>query len=256
MDESKEVQDMQRRVTFSNPEGLSLVGIIHTPPQAKDIGIILCHGFTGSKNRNFIPILADEFALYGYTTLRFDFSGNEESEGKFEDRTYTKYIEDLRMTITYFRKYVSRICIVGHSMGGAIAILEYNRYKDYNACVLLAPGIILQRDFFTMKQKEQLRMSRYLDFTAWGKPYRLKQEYFTDRKRYDLLEEGKKIPLPTLLLIGEKDTVVSIDACKEVAQHNKSIILKIIPEEDHIFHNKTNTMLKHIIPFLASLPLQ
>lgn len=247
---------MQKRVTFHNSEGLTLVGIVHTPPKAKDLGIILCHGFTENKDRTFIPTLADKLATMGYTTLRFDFSGNGESEGLFEDRTYTKYLEDLRVAISYSKKCVPRICVAGHSMGGAIAILEYEKYRNYEACVLLAPGIVLVRNFFTPKQKDQLRIQGYLEFITRGEKKKLMRKYFEDRKRYNSLEEGKKVTIPTLLLIGEKDLDVRVDACKELAQYNQNIILKMLSEEDHLFHNKTDVIIDYIHPFLTSLSRQ
>lgn len=252
MDENKRVQNVQSKVTFYNPEGLSLVGIIHTPLKAKDLGVILCHGFTGSKDRNFISSLAEGLEVVNYPVLRFDFSGNGESEGRFEDRTYTKYVDDLRTAIAYFKQYVSHICVTGHSMGGAIAILEYEKYRNYDACVLLAPGIVLTRNFFTTKQKDQLQTQGYLEFIAWGEKKRLTREYFEDRKRYNILESGGKVAIPTLLLIGEKDIVVSVDACKKLAYANKKVTLKVLTEEDHLFHNKTDAISEHINPFLIS----
>ena len=54
---------------------------------------------------------------------RFDFSGNGESEGTFEDSTYHKEVEDLKEVMQYFKnKGVKEFCLVGHSMGGAVAI--------------------------------------------------------------------------------------------------------------------------------------
>ncbi len=203
---------MLKKIFIRNPEGLRLSTILHIPEKPKEIGVILCHGFTGSKDKNFIPELALELEKQGFLTLRFDFSGNGESEGKFEDRTYTKYVEDLKSVIEWFRSKVNKICVIGHSMGGSIAIIEYSKYKNFDKLVLLAPGIKSARKDIP---KESFK-GDYVEFVdSWGVKRRLKIEYFEDRRRYDQIKLADSIKIPTLVIIGSEDNVVSVEKCKE-----------------------------------------
>jgi len=41
---------MEQKIYFKNSENLKLAGILHIPKYKKEIGIIICHGFTGSKD--------------------------------------------------------------------------------------------------------------------------------------------------------------------------------------------------------------
>ena len=244
---------MEQKVYFKNSENLKLAGILHTPKHKKEIGIIICHGFTGSKDKNFIPELARNLERNNFLVLRFDFSGNGESEGKFEERTYSKYVEDLKSAIDWFRKQIKKICIIGHSMGGSIALIEYSKYRNYDKITLLAPAIKIIKKRFTKVDFQKLEKQGYIDFIdSWGEKRRLTKQYFEDRESYNQIELGKNLDIPTLIIVGDKDESVSVDKCRELFQIIPSADkkLKILKNKDHVFHNKSNKILKYILEFL------
>jgi len=249
---------MERKVWFKNSENLKLVGILHVPKHRKETGIIICHGFTGSKDKNFIPELARSLERNNFLVLRFDFSGNGESEGKFEERTYSKYVEDLNSAVNWLGGRTKKICVIGHSMGGSVALIEYSMHRNYDKIVLLAPAIATTE--FTKTDAEMLEKRGYIDFIdSWGEKRRITKEYFDDRKSYDETELGKSVDIPTLIIIGDKDEVVSIDKCRELFRIIPSTDkkLEILKNENHVFHNKASGILKHILEFLqrdAGLP--
>ena len=73
------------RVTFQNAKHEILVGLL------RDCGrkaVILCHGWKSTKEQSMFVQLADRLEAEGLTTLRFDFSGNGESEGGFHYGNY------------------------------------------------------------------------------------------------------------------------------------------------------------------------
>ena len=57
--------------------------------------VVLGHGVTGNKDRPFVVALGEGLAAAGIPALRFSFSGNGGSEGKFTDSTISKEVEDL-----------------------------------------------------------------------------------------------------------------------------------------------------------------
>ncbi|MCD6092475.1 MAG: alpha/beta fold hydrolase [Candidatus Aenigmarchaeota archaeon] len=244
---------MEQKIYFKNSENLKLAGILHIPKYKKEIGIIICHGFTGSKDKNFIPELARNLERNNFLVLRFDFSGNGESEGKFEERTYSKYVEDLKSAIDWFREQIKKICVIGHSMGGSIALIEYSKYKNYDKIILLAPGIKIIKKSFTKVDFEKLEKQGYIDFIdSWGEKRRLTKQYFEDRESYNQIELGKNLDIPALIIVGDNDESVSVDKCRELFQILPSTDkkLKILKNEDHVFHNKSNKILKYILEFL------
>ncbi|KAL3134145.1 hypothetical protein ABBQ32_008564 [Trebouxia sp. C0010 RCD-2024] len=82
----------EREVTFTNPSNESLAGIFLDAGSSKTA--ILCHGYTDHKNGFHLPAIAEALANRGWSSLRFDFSGNGKSEGSFrygnynEEKTY------------------------------------------------------------------------------------------------------------------------------------------------------------------------
>src|SRR3954465_2689602 len=66
-----------------------------TGKKESDTIVVLGHGVTGNKDRPFLVTLAEELAKGGLNTLRFSFSGNGGSAGRFIDSNISKEVEDL-----------------------------------------------------------------------------------------------------------------------------------------------------------------
>ncbi len=103
-----------------------------------DTLIILGHGVTGNKDRPVIVNTTDDLVAAGYSCLRFSFAGNGNSEGKFEDCTISKEIEDLTAVIDQIQDTTKKIVYIGHSMGGAVGTLFAARDERLSALISLA----------------------------------------------------------------------------------------------------------------------
>ena len=57
--------------------------------------VVLGHGVTGNKDRPLLVAIAEGLSKKGWSCIRFSFSGNGDSEGKFEDSNITKEVDDL-----------------------------------------------------------------------------------------------------------------------------------------------------------------
>lgn len=86
---------------------------------------ILMHGFGGNKNARLMTLLSDSLLRHGIATVRFDFNGHGESEGKFEEMTVPNEIEDAKKVYAYVCSQPcadsTRVALVGHSQGGVVA---------------------------------------------------------------------------------------------------------------------------------------
>jgi alpha-beta hydrolase superfamily lysophospholipase len=108
-----------------------------------------------------------------------------------------------------------RVCVIGHSMGAAIAAIEYSAYRNFDYAVLLAPPFGLKKRAFTDEELRRMEEQGYLEFVdQWGRSRKLKKEYFEVRKNYDLLEEAKNLAVPTMIIIGKKDDVIDVERCR------------------------------------------
>jgi hypothetical protein len=74
--------------SFTNSIGEKLSGTLHRPNVSSGFGFVLGHCFTCSRHTRILIDLSNALTNLGFCVLRFDFSGNGQSEGRFEDSTY------------------------------------------------------------------------------------------------------------------------------------------------------------------------
>lgn len=95
--------------------------------------VVVVHGFKGFMDWGCWPWVAERCAEAGVSCLRFDFSHNgigadpqvfSEPE-RFQANTFTREVEELRSVIRAARElpHVGGVSLLGHSRGGAIALL-------------------------------------------------------------------------------------------------------------------------------------
>ena len=110
--------------------------------------VVIGHGVTGNKDREWAVVLASELAAAGFSSLRISFSGNGESEGDFRESTPTKEAADLSAVLDHCGDF--RVTFVGHSMGGAVGVLCAKDDKRITRLISLA-GMVETADFVSRK---------------------------------------------------------------------------------------------------------
>ena len=133
--------------------GFTLAGTMTVPPgigKLRHPAVVLVTG-SGQLERDEtvagIPIfaqLAGSLAKEGFVVLRYDKRGIGQSGGRSERATLQDYADDLTTVVKWLAKRKDidpkRIAVVGHSEGGAVALLAA-REKKISALVLIAaPG--------------------------------------------------------------------------------------------------------------------
>ena len=104
--------------------------------------IIICHGFVGSRigvDRLFVKT-SRELAEDGYLVLRFDYIGCGESSGEYGAEGLESMINQTRTVLDYAIQCCDvdpkRITLLGHSLGGATALLTAVRDKRVNRLIM------------------------------------------------------------------------------------------------------------------------
>ncbi|HEX2343314.1 MAG TPA: alpha/beta fold hydrolase [Vicinamibacterales bacterium] len=155
-----------RRETTSHPgdvlasipaAGFTLAATVTRPPgpavaaRLKLPAVILVGG-SGPTDRDQvvagIPIfgqLAGVLADAGFIVTRYDKRGVGQSGGRLESATLADFAEDVRAVVKYLSKREDvdrrRLAVIGHSEGGAVAMIAASREKAITAVGLLAtPG--------------------------------------------------------------------------------------------------------------------
>ena len=111
-----------------------------------------------------IPIfgqLAGALADAGFLVVRYDKRGVGRSGGRIESATLDHYADDVVNVIEWLRKRrdvdPKRIAIVGHSEGGAVALLAGRRTKRAAALALVAAPGESGREVTLWQQRQRAR---------------------------------------------------------------------------------------------------
>jgi exosortase A-associated hydrolase 2 len=136
---------MEKQIFFKNKSGHKLFGVLFTPdgePKAK--GVIICQPIADERYRAK-RILVNQARLLchnGCHVLIFDYFGEGDSEGNFEETSATTRVSDICDGIQFLKEAsgVTDIGILGLRMGASLALLALQQ-TDLSFCVLWEPII-------------------------------------------------------------------------------------------------------------------
>ena len=225
--------------SFTNSIGEKLSATLHRPSVPNGFGFVLGHCFTCSRHTRILIDLSNALTDLGFCVLRFDFSGNGQSEGRFEDSTYTKQIDEMISAVDFMKKNeADHVLIGGHSMGGMVSLFTAARQKDIAGVIALAVGSApLHPDrLLTGIQKEQLITSGNVPFSSRGRNLVLTRDFFDDAKQYDIQEMIAQITCPVLIVLAENDMVLDPITAKSVlSSENQNVDVFEVEGADHMF---------------------
>ena len=112
---------------------------------------MICHGFKGFKDWGYFPVVAERLARAGFAVVSFNFSGSGVGEDgetfsepeRFGRNTYSRELEDLEIVLRALRDGAfglrpRAIGLLGHSLGGGVAVLRTARDPGIRALVTWA----------------------------------------------------------------------------------------------------------------------
>ena len=233
---------MEKQIHFSNHLGERLAGTLHLPEPQKGTngrGVVMGHCFTCSRHTGILRQLGRDLAAAGYVALRFDFSGNGQSEGLFSDSTYTKQIAEMNTAADRIgREGATWIGMAGHSMGAVIAVLTAGQSERVKAVCAMAGRLsgLDARRFLNPGQIDEIEKTGRVTFTSRGRSLEMTGQFFSDADRFDLPGILRSFPAPLLVLHGDNDTVVPVSEAHGAESLNPGRIeMAIIPGADHMF---------------------
>src|SRR5213593_1191461 len=131
---------MEEALTFTDPAGHKIAGILATPGEKTDRIAVLCHGFLSHKNSRTNQALTASLLPQGIGTFRFDFFGQGESEGPFERITVSLAVgQALAALDLVSSKGYRKLALVGSSFGGLVSILAAAKWPHLICLALKCP---------------------------------------------------------------------------------------------------------------------
>lgn len=242
--------------TLTNSRGISIVGDTHIPTAHKPIAsIIVLHGFKGYKDYGFIPILAHDLCKQGMIVHRFNFatSGMTNEIDRFarpdlfELDTWNRQVEDVMCVIDAIGKDELDgshlpLFLVGHSRGGATALLCAGRHADQ----LKLAGVVtinavdrccsmsqdaqddMQRRGFGLTQSARTRQELRIG-SSWL------SEQLDDPDEHDVLKVAQRIQCPVCVIHSEDDQSVEIQSGIAIANSTGSTLFRV-RKGDHVLN--------------------
>jgi dienelactone hydrolase len=222
--------------------------------------VIYAHGFNGFKDWGNFDLIAKKFAANGFVLVKFNFSHNGTTPGNPEEFTeleafgnnnYSIELEDIRLVINWvcdpkniYQQAIdiNQIYLIGHSMGGGIAILHASNDKRIKKLVTWAgisecktpwgnwpPGKMQEWkengvQFYNNSRTKQ-QMPLY---------YQLYEDYIQNREKLDIEKAIKNLDIPILICQGTLDNAVPVEKAFELQSWQPAAKLFTV-ESDHVF---------------------
>ncbi len=224
----------EEKVYYEN-DCQKIAAILSTPKSASKKGVILLHGFTGDKNGEgeSYPTLAKRLCENGFNVLRFDCRGSGESEGLFEDMTFSSEVSDLLCSIDFMRdKGVSKLCVVGSSFGGAVTLLAYQDNLD---CIVLWYPLIYVNEgntfrFSNAHEKEMFEKGRVLYKKGRDRDFFMGKKLWHELREIKPQEKLGELKCPVLVVNGDNDRTLSLEnadkAMAAIKSKKKLVVVK------------------------------
>lgn len=222
--------------------------------------VALMHGFKGFRRWGFFPFVSRRIAESGAISICFDFLGNgiaDEEKALFDVDVFaansiSQELEDAALALNsiengeiddnFSEKWNSEIYLLGHSLGGGIALLTAaERVSSVDKIALWAPVATFDR--YSARQKQQWKRKGAMTFTnnSTGQILRMDAGYLDDferaGERFNLLIAASNLDLPVLIIAGESDLSVKPKECERLYKNfkHKDAELFVIEKTGHTF---------------------
>ena len=235
---------MEEPLTFHDRHGHNIAAVLSTPNGPTTGLAVLCHGFLSGKNSTTNRTLTRLLNSHGIATFCFDFFGQGDSQGPFEDLTTTLAVEQATAALDLMTaKGFSRIGLVGSSFGGLVAILTAAQRRDIGCLALKCPVVDFPEELRITFGLEELARWQATDtipnMMGGSDRVRLRYGFYEDCLKQIAYEPAEHITAPTLIVQGEQDECVPLHQSQRLYDRLGGVKrLNLLPDADHQFTRK------------------
>ncbi len=197
----------------------------------------------------------------GYKVERLD-PGKLWKTGNIKKYTISRYLKDIKEIIDKHKQKAKEIVLIGHSLGGFMAIIAGNKFPEVTKIVSLCPpssmdGLI----------NKELESTGYRTSTRNlpGQPkkertFQVPYSAFKEAQKHSALKAIKKINKPVMIFIAEKDESVPPEETEKLISASK--VKPHVVRQPNMGHNfrhspkEARIVTKHIKNFLIKTSAQ
>ncbi|MDE0654813.1 MAG: alpha/beta hydrolase [bacterium] len=232
-------------IEFSGGAGARLAGTLYRPSSDTEVvgAALLAHCFTCSKDLFTTTRIAKGLAGGGYQTLAFDLTGLGESGGRLADTTVATNVSDLtQAAVALIRLGVGPCVLVGHSLGGAAAILAASRLHTVTAVVAVAsPASATHVEhLFDAESRRRIRERGSGEVVIGSRPVLIGRDFLDDLRRHDVAAAAAGLGRPLLVVQAGADDVVGREQTEALGVAG-SATRRTVAGADHLFSDRRHS---------------
>ncbi len=248
-----------------------LTGLRHGRPFAADATyradgrakpvVVFVHGFKGFKDWGHFPRVADYFAEHGFVFVKLNLShngvvvggtGDLEDLDAFGRNNFSLELDDIGQLLDALfspgatplppaELDLARLYLVGHSRGGALALLKAAEDARVGAVATWAAIADIDQRWPQPLLDEWRRTGTLLvPNTRTGQDlpmyYQIFEDYAAHRPRLDVLANvARRLPQPLLIVHGDADETVPLAAAHALRAAKPDAELLLVPGATHMF---------------------
>ncbi len=225
------------RVSFHNERGQQLAGVLDTPLRPPSHYALFAHCFTCGKNLRTARNISLALTNAGIAVLRFDFTGLGQSEGEFEDTSFSTNVSDLVAAAAFIEEaHEAPTLLIGHSLGGTAVLQAAGKIDAARAVVTIgSPADPEHVTHLFAGSETEIVEKGTAEVSIGGRPFTIGKEFLDDLSAHDLPADVASLRKALLVLHAPGDTTVEIDQASKIflaARHPKSFVS--LDKADHL----------------------
>lgn len=231
-------------VRIKNRNGDELAARLDKPVDDDPVAYALfAHCFTCTKNLKAVKHISRGLTDQGIAVLRFDFTGLGESEGTFEQTTFSSNVEDLVDVANHLASaYSGPSVLVGHSLGGAAMLQAASGIPSAKAVVTIAAPYRPEHIESLLDESiEEIEEQGAATVRIGGRPFTISREFLNDVRGSKPREAIAGLKRALLIFHSPIDKVVGVDNASDIfeaAKHPKSFVS--LDEADHLLSDEND----------------
>lgn len=220
--------------------------------------LLFIHGFKGFKDWGYFNLMADYISQSGFVMVKTNLSHNgttPEDPLNFADleafghNNYSIELDDIDVVLNHIESQdfpvadeemdVNNIYLMGHSRGGGISIVKASEDTRIKKLVTWA-SVASLTSVMPMQALEQWKdQGVHYIFNSRTKQdmplyYQIAADYLANRDRFDVLKCEAKLSIPHLIVHGDNDETVPVEAARSIMEKSAHGQVHLIPGGNHV----------------------